>query len=328
LPRLLVVNAKIALDFHFERAVMIGRHVGSSLPLPDSEVSRRHAQLSPRGTDWIVTDLGSSNGIYVNGKQCDQAVLSEGDEIIVGGSILLFNPPQRAKPYSLLSKHGKALWEKFEAPEDYEPACVTSFSPVELNELVKGWLSHRPQPGKLELPMLVKNETLQCALMLDQHTDRAKLANAILEKIRFRMGGDRLVLHEMHEGKTQMHTLAHWSNTPGEKKLDVPREVLRVCLEFEHAVFCHDVDADFRFRHLTDSPLYRHVQSFVAIPVVGGSHYYGFLYGEAHRGGARYDFEGLMEAWLYLTMFAKALHWYDIASHDIQQNDEERSAAI
>ncbi|MFW6303551.1 MAG: FHA domain-containing protein, partial [Candidatus Sumerlaeota bacterium] len=307
MPRLLVINAKIALDFHFERAIVIGRHVSSSLPLPDSEVSRRHAQISPRGDAWVVTDLGSSNGIFINGEQVDDAVLQSGDEVITGGTIILFEPPQRAKPKSLLSRHGKQIWKTFEEPETYEPAHVAAFSPVELDEVIKGWLTQRPVPGRLELPILVKNEALQIALALDRKNTPGQLAEDIIEKIRLRLGGDRLTMHTLTPDKKHMHLIAAWSNKSEspQQEQDTPREVLRVCLEAERAVYCRDVDADYRFRHLAESPRYSHVQSFLAIPLVAGQHYTGFLYCEAHRGGARYDFDSLVEAYLYTSLFAK-----------------------
>src|ERR1700759_5056360 len=69
---------------------LIGRE-SRQLPLTDNTVSRRHAELFPRGGEWILKDLGSSNGSYVNGvRVAATSVLKLGDQIRVGNSILVF----------------------------------------------------------------------------------------------------------------------------------------------------------------------------------------------------------------------------------------------
>lgn len=70
---------------------LIGRD-SRQLPLTDNTVSRRHAKLSPiEGGEWVVNDLGSANGTYINGTRVDrQYQLKLGDQIRVGRSLLVF----------------------------------------------------------------------------------------------------------------------------------------------------------------------------------------------------------------------------------------------
>jgi signal transduction histidine kinase/pSer/pThr/pTyr-binding forkhead associated (FHA) protein len=69
-------------------------HVGREsrqLPLTDNTVSRRHCELLPENGDWIVRDLGSSNGTYVNGNRVTgQHALKLGDQIRVGRTLMVF----------------------------------------------------------------------------------------------------------------------------------------------------------------------------------------------------------------------------------------------
>ena len=62
---------------------------------PDAKVSRRHARITYRGNIYMVEDLGSTNGTFVNrGRRLlpgSPQVLSEGDEIIVGKTFLRFH---------------------------------------------------------------------------------------------------------------------------------------------------------------------------------------------------------------------------------------------
>jgi hypothetical protein len=65
---------------------VIGRSRECDIVLQDSNVSRRHAEIRPSGGDsWTITDLGSTNGVRVNGRPIDVATpLQPGDEIAVG----------------------------------------------------------------------------------------------------------------------------------------------------------------------------------------------------------------------------------------------------
>ena len=66
--------------------LVIGRS-GADLEVDDRGVSRRHARLS-RGLDggWTLTDLGSTNGTFLNGARVRAARLRDGDEIRVGAA--------------------------------------------------------------------------------------------------------------------------------------------------------------------------------------------------------------------------------------------------
>jgi hypothetical protein len=65
----------------------IGRSRECDVVLSDSNVSRRHAELRPLGDGWTVTDLGSTNGVRVNGRELapnEPHALKAGDRIDVG----------------------------------------------------------------------------------------------------------------------------------------------------------------------------------------------------------------------------------------------------
>jgi two-component system, NtrC family, sensor kinase len=69
---------------------LVGRE-SRQLPLLDNTVSRRHAELAPRDGTWILRDLGSANGTYVNGVRVDrQYNLKVGDQIRVGRTLMVF----------------------------------------------------------------------------------------------------------------------------------------------------------------------------------------------------------------------------------------------
>jgi two-component system NtrC family sensor kinase len=70
---------------------LVGRE-SRQLPLTDNTVSRRHCELFPmEDTSWMLKDLGSANGTWINGQRIERtAVLKLGDQIRVGRTILVF----------------------------------------------------------------------------------------------------------------------------------------------------------------------------------------------------------------------------------------------
>ncbi len=62
----------------------VGRSPESAIFLDDITVSRQHANFDRDGSGWILVDLGSLNGSYVNRKRVDKVALTHGDEIQIG----------------------------------------------------------------------------------------------------------------------------------------------------------------------------------------------------------------------------------------------------
>lgn len=73
-----------------EYAVSIGRGADSVIVLGDPNVSRRHAEVRPRGDGYVVVDLGSTNGTRVNGALVSERPLADGDVLSFGATHLRF----------------------------------------------------------------------------------------------------------------------------------------------------------------------------------------------------------------------------------------------
>jgi FHA domain len=72
-----------------------GRSVDSDIFLDDVTVSRRHAEFVREGEEFVVRDVGSLNGTYVNRNRIDSTVLRPGDEVQIGKYRLTFHPSPR-----------------------------------------------------------------------------------------------------------------------------------------------------------------------------------------------------------------------------------------
>jgi pSer/pThr/pTyr-binding forkhead associated (FHA) protein len=76
----------------------IGRGLSADVRLDDATVSRKHAMIVRRGDDAVILDDRSMNGVWVNGERIAEAVLGDGDEIVLGRAALRFavTAPQAA----------------------------------------------------------------------------------------------------------------------------------------------------------------------------------------------------------------------------------------
>jgi len=72
------------------KEVVIGRGGDCDIQVDRDSVSRRHAKVSRSGSGWVVQDLGSTNGSYVNDAQITQYGLRDGDLLKIGNAIFKF----------------------------------------------------------------------------------------------------------------------------------------------------------------------------------------------------------------------------------------------
>jgi pSer/pThr/pTyr-binding forkhead associated (FHA) protein len=71
---------------------VLGRSRDCDIVLEDPGVSRRHAEIRPTEDDWVLADLGSTNGVRVNGRTLrGKHALQRGDRIELGHTELVFD---------------------------------------------------------------------------------------------------------------------------------------------------------------------------------------------------------------------------------------------
>jgi predicted component of type VI protein secretion system len=71
--------------------IALGRELDNDMVIEDSRVSRHHAQLFFQHGRYVLRDLGSTNGTFVNGQPVSSMMLAPGDRISLGGLELVFN---------------------------------------------------------------------------------------------------------------------------------------------------------------------------------------------------------------------------------------------
>ena len=92
MPRLvLLFNKQVIKEIPFvQDSITIGRRPENTVAIDNLAVSGYHARIDKAGTDYILTDLQSTNGTFVNDKRITSHRLKHGDNVIVGKHVLLF----------------------------------------------------------------------------------------------------------------------------------------------------------------------------------------------------------------------------------------------
>lgn len=91
IPRVVIIGGEGAGNFHpIKGTITFGRAESNTVVLRNAKVSRQHAEIQEQGGGYVIIDLNSSNGTFVNGQRIDEHVLSNGDEIQIGDFTLQF----------------------------------------------------------------------------------------------------------------------------------------------------------------------------------------------------------------------------------------------
>lgn len=92
MPRLAAISGKLkgAIFTLTEEALVIGRETAANLCLADASVSRRHSKIEKKDEQYVITDLESLNGTFINDVPIRSRPLEHGDRVRIGDSQFVF----------------------------------------------------------------------------------------------------------------------------------------------------------------------------------------------------------------------------------------------
>ncbi|MBI1784503.1 FHA domain-containing protein [Candidatus Sumerlaeota bacterium] len=303
--KLTILNPEHPMVVPFDQQLTIGRDVYNSLSLPDSDISRSHAILFEHDELATIKDLNSRNGVYVNGVRVKEQLLKDGDEIVLGSTVMIYNPPEKFDAMKALSPRGEYILKKQPSQKKPEGEKVVSIYTAQQMDRVIQRLFNQPE-GATFFSLANAMALLRAFYDMASSPNTNELFRSTLKRTLNLLGGDRGVIMEAEPGKKKLKVRSIISHDENAAKIEIPNEVLKVVLQQESCVFCPNVLNDERFERIVSKE--RHpVHSFVAAPILSHKNYLGFIYLDSENRSREYDYIALRSLYLVASLLAALL---------------------
>ena len=260
------------LELSQER-VSLGRDVSNELQLHDTEVSRAHAELRLGEHGYVLTDLESSNGTYVNGERVTRYDLKSGDHVQLGRTLLLFTVTSEAADDSM---HENV--DIVATRNDDNSRIVHSMTHEEGSAVFKTDL------GESESPWLARARSnlqvmYRTALAVSHTLDIDELLDRIVQLIFEWVEADRgcIMLVDRDTDQLVPKVLRQRQGKANQPRLKISKTILDYVMEHKEGVLTSDAGDDSRWNP-AGSILQMGIREAICVPMQGRYGVVGVIY--------------------------------------------------
>ena len=242
---------------------LIGRS-SEALPLVDTTISRRHSELTPDNGNWLINDLDSANGTYVNGVRIKGPTrLRSGDQIRTGATILVFGRVSNlgTKPVRVASS------------DQMETAVESTISSNDESVIMAV-----PDPSEAAvLHLKIMYELMQ---VVGSIYDQQVLLERVMDLVFEHFEPDRgFVLVRLESGDETEPAVVRYRNPSDEKRnkeITVSRTIVQHVLDASEGVLSSNAMSDRRFS-AGDSVKAFGIRSAICVPIHFRQKVYGVI---------------------------------------------------
>lgn len=235
-------------------AVSIGRASDCTIPIKDRYLSRKHAELIAIGTGWMLKDLGSANGTYLNGARVERdEILKTGDRIRLGDTEIVFETAERST-------------DRFLAVGE---AAASPTIAIPVNDI-----SDRPEAQDVS-----RLQTLtQLARELIEDRPMDELFGFIVDRIMEHLRPSRAAIALLApDGRSFSKVEVRRQDVTDQSELMISHTLLSEMVEEKKALAFVDVSVDEKLRR-AQSIIMQGIHSILCAPVMIGNAVVGVLY--------------------------------------------------
>ncbi|SFI40135.1 sensor histidine kinase [Planctomicrobium piriforme] len=248
----------------------VGRGGQNEIRVLDTEASRQHALLAWTDGDWVITDLDSSNGTYVNGRAIKTAVIRPGDQIQVGRTILLYTGDTQPREYSA----GEKINLVARSSADDQSRIVSQAKPSE-NAAFGGWT----QAGdNLQLLYRITEEVVSPTTSLDE------LLQRVLDLTLEAVGADRgcMLVADSKTDRIEPRVVAHRGSANVNERMPISTSIVEYVIYNGQGVRTSDAQHDSRF-DTGQSIVKSGIREAMCVPMRGRYELMGVIYVDTTR---------------------------------------------
>jgi two-component system, NtrC family, sensor kinase len=254
--------------------VTLGRGTSNAVQLHDTEISREHAEFSRRGDAFVIRDLGSSNGTYVNGKPVKEHELASGDQVQLGRTLLLYTGVTEGRIEDLADKinivspsdeeDGSRIVHSMHQSEGSEILSLPD------NETVSPWLAR----ARSNLQIMYRT-----ALAVSHTLDIDQLLARIMDMIFEWVDADRgcIMLKDMDTEQLVPKVRRHRRGLQTDERITISQTILDYVVDRNEGVLTSNARDDERW-DAAKSILRMGVREAICVPMQGRYDVVGAIY--------------------------------------------------
>jgi signal transduction histidine kinase len=260
-----------------DASVTIGRGSTCAVQLHDTEVSREHAELRRQGNVFLIRDLGSSNGTFVNGRTVKEHELASGDQLQLGRTLLLYTGVTEGRPEDLADKIN--IVPHYAEDEEDGSRIVHAMAQSEGSEILS-----LPPDGETSSPWLARARSnlqimYRTALAVSHTLDIDQLLTRIMDMIFEWVDADRgcIMLKDLDTDELVPKVRRHRRGLQSDERITISKTILDYVVERNEGVLTSNARDDNRW-DAAKSILRLGVREAICVPMQGRYHVVGAIY--------------------------------------------------
>ena len=235
-------------------AVSIGRASDCTIPIKDRYLSRKHAEIIAVGPAWMLKDLGSANGTYLNGSRVERdEALKTGDRIRLGDTEIVFETAERNT-------------DRFIAVKDATASATIAIPVHDISDRLEA-----QDPARLQTLTLLARELIE-----DRPMD--ELFGFIVDRVMEHLHPSRAAIALLGpDGRSFTKVEVRRQDKSDASELTISHTLLSDIVEEKKALAYVDVSVDEKLRR-AQSIIMQGIHSILCAPLMIGDAVVGVLY--------------------------------------------------
>jgi signal transduction histidine kinase len=257
-----------------ENTLRLGRDSSNTIQFHDTEVSRHHAEIRRVEGEYIVSDLNSSNGTFVNGERIRQHRLMSGDQVQLGSTLMLYTGPAEETPEDL----AKIISIGTAADVGDRSRIVRSVTQTEGSRIFDS-PSESPQSSWLARARSNLQVMYRTALAVSHTLDIDQLLQRIMDLIFEWVEADRgcIMLFDPITKNLQPKVRNTRKNIRTDERISISKTILDYVIERDEGVLTSDARQDDRWNS-AGSIVQMGVREAICVPMKGRYDVVGVIY--------------------------------------------------
>jgi serine phosphatase RsbU (regulator of sigma subunit)/pSer/pThr/pTyr-binding forkhead associated (FHA) protein len=252
----------------------VGRALENDLSLPDQFCSSRHALIAATDVGYVIRDLGSKNGVFVNGKKIQlETELRKGDEVLLGSTRIIFDQEAATRIEMVEGPPGLGEYNTIIGVRDILKKPVVD-------------TATRPKPQAADFEKLRREQKFLSVLnevsqALIYHLPLDQLLDHIMDLISQNIPMDRGVLMLKEGDPAQLIPKVVRILNPDLKNVNiqVSRTILNTAMARNSSILLSDVQSDSQFKEQA-SVLRSNVRTAMCVPLWNNQEIIGIVYAD------------------------------------------------